>query len=106
LLAQAGLPTGLPTYARDKLFGKQPKQLPPLLVLSGTLDPKTHFEAAGQHVAALRQSGALTWAVVQGAPHFILWTAPDCFAVQVKRFLGGARPLRADCAASAAGLQR
>jgi pimeloyl-ACP methyl ester carboxylesterase len=102
LLAQPSLPI----YPRDKFFGKQPKQLPPMLVLSGTLDPKTHFEAAGQHVAALRQSGALTWVVVQGAPHFVLWTAPDCFASQVKRFFGGDRPARADCAASTAGLQK
>jgi pimeloyl-ACP methyl ester carboxylesterase len=102
LLAQPSLPS----YPRDKLFGKQPKPLPPLLIFSGTLDPKTHFEAAGQHVAALRQNGAVTWVAVQGAPHFILWTAPDCFAAQVKRFFGGDRPARADCAASAASLQR
>jgi pimeloyl-ACP methyl ester carboxylesterase len=93
LLAQ-GSPT---VYARDKSFGKQPKALPPLLIFSGSLDPKTHHEAAAQHVAALRPSGAFTWVSVQGAPHFVMWTAPDCFAAQVKRFLSGDRPTRATC---------
>jgi pimeloyl-ACP methyl ester carboxylesterase len=82
---------GLPLYMPDKYFGKlaaaKPGQ-PPLLVLSGTLDAKTHWQAAQAHVAALRAAGlTLSWVSVAGAPHFILWTAPACFATQVQRFL-------------------
>jgi pimeloyl-ACP methyl ester carboxylesterase len=79
----------LPVYPRDDYFGKQPAWLPPTLVLSGTLDPKTPYPAAVEHVAALRRSGKVRHVAVTGMPHFILWVAPDCFERHVGAFVGG-----------------
>ncbi|MCD2518082.1 alpha/beta fold hydrolase [Massilia sp. G4R7] len=81
------LQSGLPLYPRDAWFGGHPAWLPPTLVLHGTLDPKTHFEGAMEHVAALRQAGKVTLAEVADAPHFILWTAPGAFERQVRAFV-------------------
>jgi pimeloyl-ACP methyl ester carboxylesterase len=81
----------VPLYAPDKFFGQQPSAkpgMPPLLIFSGTLDAKTAWAGASQHVAALRASGlGLSWVTVESAPHFILWTAADCFQTQVQAFL-------------------
>jgi pimeloyl-ACP methyl ester carboxylesterase len=70
----------LPTYPHDRYFGKLPGRLPPMLVFGGTLDPKTPYDGSVSHIAALRHSGKIGLISVIGAPHFILWTAPDCFA--------------------------
>jgi pimeloyl-ACP methyl ester carboxylesterase len=92
-----------PLYAPDKSFGKVPPVLPAMLVLSGTLDPKTHLQGAQAHVAALRPNvapnAALSWVLVEGAPHFILWTAPGCFQSQVRRFVKGSLPAQSRCVA-------
>ena len=65
--------------------------VPPILVLQGTLDPKTPYEGAQAQVAFLRQAGArnVTLAKIRQAPHFILWTAPACFEQSVHRFVAG-----------------
>lgn len=81
------LQSGLPLYARDAWFGGHPAWLPPTLVLSGTLDPKTHHQGAVEHVALLRKAGKVTLVEVAGAPHFILWSAPESFERHVKAFV-------------------
>jgi len=86
------LQPGLPLYARDGYFGGHPSRLPPTLVLAGTLDPKTHHAGAVEHVAALRSAGKVRLVDVKGAPHFILWVAPDCFERQVGAFVAGRMP--------------
>jgi pimeloyl-ACP methyl ester carboxylesterase len=91
----------LPMYARDKSYGKPlppTSQLPPLLIFSGTLDPKTHLEGARKHVAALRGNATVTWVQAEGAPHFVMWTAPACFDAQLQRFLQGGLPAQVSCA--------
>jgi pimeloyl-ACP methyl ester carboxylesterase len=95
------LQPGLPLYPRDGYFGGHPSRLPPTLVLNGTLDPKTHYDGAVEHVAALRGAGRITLVEVKGAPHFILWTAPDCFERQVGAFLAGRALPRTDTACEA-----
>lgn len=92
------LQAGLPLYARDGYFGGHPSRLPPTLVLHGTLDPKTHHEGAVEHVAALRGAGKIRLVEVKGAPHFILWVAPDCFERHVSAFVAGRDLPRADAA--------
>ncbi|MBC3862311.1 alpha/beta fold hydrolase [Undibacterium jejuense] len=80
----------LPTYSHDKYFGKLPQQLPPMLVFSGTLDPKTSYEGALNHVDAIRktvQASAISIVSVIGAPHFTLWVAPSCFIQHAKNFV-------------------
>lgn len=81
--------TGLPAYEPDQYFGKVPASLPPSLVLQGTWDPKTHYEGAVEHIASLKKTGKLTLVTVNEAPHFILWTAPGCFAKASRAFLAG-----------------
>ncbi len=78
---------GFPSYPRDEYFGKSPTQFPPMLVFAGTLDPKTHYEGARSHVAALKKSGSVGLVSVSGAPHFILWSAPACFARHARGFV-------------------
>lgn len=94
---------GLPTYFQDRYFGQLPASLPPVLVLQGTLDPKTPYAGAQAQVAALRQASAgragaskVTLATIGQAPHFILWAAPACFERSVQRFIA-AKPVE-DCA--------
>ncbi|OEZ50771.1 alpha/beta hydrolase family protein [Janthinobacterium sp. MP5059B] len=82
---------GLPTYPRDAFFGTLPAKVPPTLVLQGTLDPKTPYAGAQAQVQALTQSkaGKVALSTVQNAPHFLLWTAPACFAQASTRFIAG-----------------
>jgi pimeloyl-ACP methyl ester carboxylesterase len=77
----------LPRYPRDAWFGTVPAVLPPTLVLQGTLDPKTPHDGARAHLAALRPHGPAALVTVEGAPHFILWTAPGCFQRHVRAFV-------------------
>lgn len=88
----------LPSYARDHWFGGRPAKLPSTLVLQGTLDPKTPYDGAREHVELLRKSGPVSLVPVLGAPHFILWTAPGCFERQVAAFVSGRRTPEAQCA--------
>ena len=91
----------LPIYRRDALFGGVPARLPPLLVLSGMRDPKTAYAGAQDHVGALRKAGPVRHIAVQGAPHFILWTAPDCLVASIRAFVAGARSGDASCSLAA-----
>ncbi len=88
---------GLPSYRPDQYYGKLPEHVPPMLVLNGTLDPKTHYDGALSHVAALRKAGSIGMVRVVGAPHFILWSAPECFARHVRAFVAGAAPVDQRC---------
>lgn len=96
LLFTSGLPElmaapALPLYGRDKYFSKLPAQLPPMLVVQGTLDPKTHYDGALSHVAALRSVGHVEMVSITNAPHFILWTAPACLEQAARAFVAGQR---------------
>jgi len=50
----------LPLYGRDRHFGAIPASIPRTLVIQGTLDPKTPFQAAQEHVRLLSKSGPIT----------------------------------------------
>lgn len=78
---------GIPTYKRDASFGVLPKAIPPTIVLHGTLDPKTAFVGAQEHVAALAGAGTISLIPIKDAPHFILFTAPDEFTRLVRAFI-------------------
>ncbi len=80
---------GIPTYEPDASFGKSPEKLPRTIVLHGTLDPKTPYHGAEEHVAALKTAGDIKLIPVEQAPHFILMTAPEAFATAVGAFLEG-----------------
>lgn len=74
-------------YPRDRFFGKRPAALPPTLVLQGDLDPKTPYRGAVAHIERLKRSGRVSLATVEGGPHFLALTAPDCFVAATRAFL-------------------
>jgi len=78
---------GIPTYQRDAGFSGLPAAIPPSLVLQGTLDPKTPFQGAEDHVAKLKASGEIVLVPIESAPHFILMTAPNEFTRLAQEFL-------------------
>jgi pimeloyl-ACP methyl ester carboxylesterase len=89
--------SGVPLYKRDDAFGKLPEQTPPILVLQGTLDPKTPIEGAEAQIALLRKSSTAVLVTVADAPHFLLFTAPDCFVPAVRSFLTSRRARNSFC---------
>lgn len=86
---------GLPAYARDSAFGRSPARLPPVLVLQGSLDPKTPIEGASTRAAALHAAGNVVFVRVEDAPHFVLLNAPGCFEQAVREFLTPQRKVEA-----------
>lgn len=78
---------GIPTFRRDASFGALPKAIPPTIVLHGTLDSKTPFAGAQEHVAALAGAGTISLLPIADAPHFILFTAPEEFTRRVQGFI-------------------
>lgn len=81
--------SNLPTYSRDGYFGQPLLAMPPVLVYSGTLDPKTHYQGALAHVTELKTRGDVRLVSVKQAPHFVLMTAPDCFERITRAFVAG-----------------
>lgn len=79
----------LPLYSPDRYFGKDDAILPPTLVLQGTMDPKTHYDGALEHIQLMLAKGKVSLVTVLGAPHFIAMFAPDCFARVNRAFVKG-----------------
>jgi pimeloyl-ACP methyl ester carboxylesterase len=77
----------LPLYAPDALWDRRPGNLPPTLVVQGSLDPKTPYAGAEAHVALLRQGGSVQLAKVEKAPHFLAFSAPECFVSIASAFV-------------------
>lgn len=100
------LQPGVPLYQRDAGFGALPERLPPTLVLQGDLDPKTPLEGAAAHIALLKKAGSVALTTVAGGPHFLLFTAPECFVPAVRRFIATGRQRSAACAISNAAPRR
>lgn len=85
-------------YPRDDAFGTSPAKLPRLLVVQGDMDPKTPYAGAEAHVELLRGAGDVALARVGGAPHFVLFTAPECFTRTVRPFVETSRKPPQACA--------
>lgn len=88
-----------PLYDRDGWYGKAPARLPPTLVMQGTLDPNTPYDAARHHAAVLAQAGKVRFAAVEGGAHFLALVAPDCFVGLSQAFVRGKR-VAARCVAA------
>ncbi len=89
---------GVPEYLRQRWRGPVPKRAFPVLVLQGDLDSKTAYDGAVAHVERLQKDGQVVLFTVTNAPHFIMFTAPDCFALAVTAFLAGKSAPAARCA--------
>lgn len=57
--------------------------MPRTLVMHGTLDPKTDFNGALNHIKRLKNSGSVTLLEVTDAPHFIALNSEKCLAEAV-----------------------
>ncbi len=79
----------MPTYERDQFFAMVPENMPRTLILSGTLDPKTHFDGAKRYFKKLSTNGDVTFVGVVDTPHFVALFAPDAFAKIAKEFVEG-----------------
>ncbi|TQV88250.1 alpha/beta fold hydrolase [Aliikangiella coralliicola] len=79
----------MPTYKKDAYFSKLPAKLPKTLIMHGTLDPKTHFDAAKSYASVLNKAGDISLVSVEYAPHFVALNAPDCFNQHAKEFIQG-----------------
>ena len=95
----AGLLAGnrMPTYERDRYYAKVPDVVPSILVLQGSLDPKTHINGARQHVSALKNSGVTHMVEITDAPHFVALHSPKCFIDLSMDFVKGTEALPATC---------
>ena len=60
---------------------------PPLLVLQGTFDPKTPYDAALAHAEEWKKHTKVSIVTVLDAPHAIYLSAQDCIAGPVSAFV-------------------
>ncbi len=90
--------TNMPTYQRDAYFDAPYTNLPPILVVQGTLDPKTPLEGAQLHIQDMVDAGARVELVtVDRAPHALWFFAPQCLDNAIAAFVGeGRRPIQCD----------
>jgi len=90
--------TNMPTYPRDAFFDAPYENLPPVLVVQGTLDPKTPLEGAELHIEDMVEAGAMVQRVtIERAPHALWYFAPDCLDDAIAAFIGDrTRPVRCD----------
>lgn len=78
----------IPTYAKDKYFGYVPNSNVPILVLQGTLDPKTQFEGAKAHLELFEGNVKPKLVALDGAPHAIIYSAQkDAAGKEINAFV-------------------
>jgi len=79
----------MPTYKKDNFYSKLPNSLPKTMILHGTLDPKTHHDAAKKYASKLAEAGKVSFIDVIDSPHFVAMNAPICFKIYVNKFIKG-----------------
>ena len=89
------------SYPRDAAFGATPARLPPVLILHGSLDPKTPYAGARAHADRFPGTGSVRFVTVEDAPHFVLLTAPDCAVREMRAFTRTVQAGEGLCAAAA-----
>ena len=87
----------MPTYDHDIFYSKLPVNLPKTLILHGTLDSKTHYDAAKNHATKLAKADKLKFVNIIDAPHFIALNAPSCFKTYVDIFIDGGFIKKLNC---------
>jgi len=85
--------TQMPLYERDAFFDAPYENLPPILVLQGDLDPKTHIDGARRHIADMREAGGeVELVVVEDAPHAVWFFAQTCVQQSLHAFSSSQSP--------------
>ncbi|WP_439637119.1 alpha/beta fold hydrolase [Oceanicaulis sp.] len=89
--------TQMPLYERDAYFNAPYENLPPILVLHGDLDPKTHIDGARRHIEDMREAGGeVELVVVEDAPHAVWFFAQTCVQHSLDAFFND-QSLAASC---------
>ncbi|AMO71335.1 alpha/beta fold hydrolase [Sphingorhabdus sp. M41] len=78
-----------------------PVAMPPMLILQGTLDPKTPYDSAAKHAASLRASASVTMLTLTDAPHAAYITSQDCLTEPLARFAKNPKAVRSQTCAPA-----
>lgn len=78
--------------------------LPPMLVLQGTLDPKTPYQGAVQRVKALEDKTDIAMITLIDAPHVAYFTSQTCIREPLQAFVEGVAVSALECAADDARL--
>lgn len=94
----------MPTYSQDAFYAALPKRFPPILVLQGTLDPKTPYQGAFDYVKALNKQGDVELVDVVDVPHFVALHAPACFEQAAGAFTRGEKTAAQKCRTTAGRL--
>ena len=91
-LTQLQTRTSMPAYPRDAWFDAPYEALPPVLVVHGTLDPKTTIEGAMAHLEQIARASEVTLVRIDRAPHAAWFFAPDCLDAAMRSFVDGGTP--------------
>lgn len=96
LLFTSPLPTliaenSMPTYSKDSFYATLPSKLPKVMILHGTLDPKTHYDAAKEYAHKLAKVGQISFIDVIDSPHFVALNAPTCFKTYAGKFINASK---------------
>jgi pimeloyl-ACP methyl ester carboxylesterase len=83
-LIDPGLPIYVPAIHSKTIVNRTY----PIFVMQGTLDPKTAYQGATDHVIHLRKGGVVSLLSIEDAPHFTMMFAPECFALAAKALIG------------------
>lgn len=78
-----------------------PATMPPMLILQGTLDPKTPYDSAAKHAASLRASTSVALLTLTDAPHAAYITSQDCLTKPLARFAKNPKTVRSQTCAPA-----
>lgn len=79
-----------------------PAKMPPILILQGTLDPKTPYDAAVNRAASLRTSGSVALLTLTDAPHAAYITSQDCLTKPLSQFAKNLKAISSQTCAPAA----
>lgn len=92
-----------PLYAPNKNT-RVSTDLPPMLVMQGTLDPKTPYQGAVRRVESLEDKTDIAMIKLIDAPHVAYFTAQECIRKPLKLFVEGTAVGDSECTADDAHL--
>ncbi|MBR9826863.1 MAG: alpha/beta fold hydrolase [Alphaproteobacteria bacterium] len=96
--------TQFPLYERPQTA--ESAGLPPVLLIQGTLDPKTPYDAALARAQSWRESGAVSVLSLSNTPHAAYLTSQSCLAAPLRAFTDNpVREANSSCAPQAVELR-
>lgn len=93
----------MPLYDKPE-SNNAPAVLPKIIVLQGTLDEKTPYKAAVNHIAKLPGRADIPLVTLTDAPHGVFFTAKECLKDPLQAFVAGHDVTSHSCSAVQAKL--